>query len=106
MTLNGVMALFCVVSANSGSFRAHCVKVHVRYLIYWWFLVVLYTHHKYFYFIPFTHYFSFSSRWISATRYSRVIARVLAVVVCLSVTSLQCSTETAKRIYHANNATR
>ena len=27
------MALFCVISANSGSFRAHCVKVHVRYLI-------------------------------------------------------------------------
>ena len=23
----------CVVSANSGSFGAHCVKVHVRYLI-------------------------------------------------------------------------
>ena len=39
MTLNGVMALFCVVSANSGIFRAHCVKVHVRYLIYWWVLV-------------------------------------------------------------------
>jgi len=33
MTLNGVMALFCVISANSGSFRAHCVKVHDRYLI-------------------------------------------------------------------------
>jgi len=28
-----VMALFCVISANSGSFRTHCVKVHVRYLI-------------------------------------------------------------------------
>jgi len=26
MTLNGVMALFCVISANSGSSRAHCVK--------------------------------------------------------------------------------
>jgi len=39
MTLNGVMALFCVFSANSGSFRAHCVKVHVRYLISWWVLV-------------------------------------------------------------------
>jgi len=26
MTLNGVMALFCVISANSGSFRAHSVK--------------------------------------------------------------------------------
>ena len=33
MTLNGVMALLCVISANSGSFRAHCVKVHVRYLM-------------------------------------------------------------------------
>ena len=31
MTLNGVMALFCVISTNSGSFRAHCVNVHVRY---------------------------------------------------------------------------
>jgi len=41
MTLNGVMALFCVISANSGSFRAHCVKVHVRYLISWWVLVHL-----------------------------------------------------------------
>ena len=39
MTLNGVIALFCFVSANSGIFRAHCVKVHVRYLIYWWVLV-------------------------------------------------------------------
>jgi len=37
--LNGVMALFCVISANSGSFRAHCVKVHVRYLIFWWVLL-------------------------------------------------------------------
>jgi len=36
------MALFCIISANSGSFRAHCVKVHVRYLIYWWVLVLLY----------------------------------------------------------------
>jgi len=35
------MALFCVISANSGSFRAHCVKVHVRYLISWWVLVSL-----------------------------------------------------------------
>jgi len=25
----------CVISANLGSFRAHCVKVHVRYLISW-----------------------------------------------------------------------
>jgi len=29
----------CVISANSGSFRPHCVKVHVRYLISWWVLV-------------------------------------------------------------------
>ena len=35
------MALFCTISANSGSFRAHCVKVHVRYLISWWVLVSL-----------------------------------------------------------------
>jgi len=41
MTLNGVMALFCVISANSGSSRAHCVKVHVRYLISWWVLVAI-----------------------------------------------------------------
>jgi len=40
MTLNGVMALFWVISANSGSFRAYCVKVHVRYLISWWVLVI------------------------------------------------------------------
>jgi len=33
------MALFCVISAKSGSFRAHSVKVHVRYLISWWVLV-------------------------------------------------------------------
>jgi len=33
------MALFCVISTNSSSFRAHCVKVHVRYLISWWVLV-------------------------------------------------------------------
>ena len=33
------MALFCVISANSGNFRAHCVKVHVRYLISWRVLV-------------------------------------------------------------------
>ena len=39
MTLNVVIALFCVISANLGSFRAHCVKVHVRYLISWWLLV-------------------------------------------------------------------
>ena len=40
MTLNGVMALFCVISANSCSFPAHCVKVHVHYLISWWVLVI------------------------------------------------------------------
>jgi len=34
-----IMALFCVISANSGSFRAHCVKVHVRYVISWSVLV-------------------------------------------------------------------
>jgi len=34
------MALFCVISANSGSFRAHRVIVHVRYLISWWVLVL------------------------------------------------------------------
>jgi len=39
MTLNGVMVLFCIISANSGSFRANCVKVHVRCLISWWVLV-------------------------------------------------------------------
>jgi len=33
---NGVI---CVISANSGGFRAHCVKAHVRYLISWWVLV-------------------------------------------------------------------
>jgi len=27
MTLNGVMALFCVISPNSVAFRAHCVNV-------------------------------------------------------------------------------
>jgi len=27
MTLNGVMALFCVISANLVAFGAHCVKV-------------------------------------------------------------------------------
>ena len=31
--------LVCVISANSGSFRAHCVKVNVRYLISSWVLV-------------------------------------------------------------------
>ena len=36
MTLNGVVA---VILANLSSFRAHCIKVHVRYLISWWVLV-------------------------------------------------------------------
>ena len=27
MTLNGVMAVFCVTSTNSVAFSAHCVKV-------------------------------------------------------------------------------
>jgi len=40
MTLNGVMALFSVISANWDSFRAQCAKVHVRYLISWWVLVI------------------------------------------------------------------
>jgi len=40
MTLNGVMTVIFVISANSGSFRAHCVKVHVRYHISWWVLVI------------------------------------------------------------------
>jgi len=39
VTLNGVMVLFCIFSANSGSFQVHCVKVHIRYLICWWVLV-------------------------------------------------------------------
>ena len=38
------MELFCVISANSGSFRAHCIKVHVRYLISWWVLVKMSQH--------------------------------------------------------------
>ena len=33
VTLNGVMALFCIIPANLGSFRVHCVKVHVRYML-------------------------------------------------------------------------
>jgi len=37
---NGII-LGYVISANSGSFRAHCVKVHVRYLISWRVLVFL-----------------------------------------------------------------
>jgi len=42
MTLNGVMALFCVISANSGSFRAHCISSPDEFLFYFsaWF------HHK------------------------------------------------------------
>ena len=32
------------ISRRSGSFRAHCVKVHVRYLISWWVLVFLWYH--------------------------------------------------------------
>ena len=47
MTLHGVMALFCVISANSASFRAHCVNVHVRYLISWWVLVLSLTVRRY-----------------------------------------------------------
>jgi len=41
VTLNGVMAVILRYLANSGSFRAHCIKVHVRYLISWWVLVSL-----------------------------------------------------------------
>jgi len=33
------MALFCVISADSGTFWEYCVKVRVRYLISWWVLV-------------------------------------------------------------------
>ena len=40
MTVNSVIVLFCVISANSGSFNALCVKVHIRYLISWWVLVL------------------------------------------------------------------
>jgi len=40
MTLNGVMAVILRYFSEFGSFRAHCVKVHVRYLISWWVLVV------------------------------------------------------------------
>jgi len=45
MTLNGVMALICVISPNAVASAAQCVKVvedvvvktvHVRYLISWW----------------------------------------------------------------------
>ena len=41
VTLNGVMAVILRYLANSGSFRVHGVKVHVRYLISWWVLVSL-----------------------------------------------------------------
>ena len=41
------MALFCVILANSGSCRAYCVKVHVRYLISCW--VVVATCHLWWY---------------------------------------------------------
>ena len=40
VTLNGVMALFCVISANLGSFWAHYIKVHFCYLVCWWVLVI------------------------------------------------------------------
>ena len=40
VTLNDVMALFCVISANSVAFGEHCIKVHVRRLISWWVLVL------------------------------------------------------------------
>jgi len=30
MTLNGVMAVFCVISATSVAFSAHCVKVVIE----------------------------------------------------------------------------
>ena len=33
VTLNDLERRNGVISANSGSFRANCVKVHVRYLI-------------------------------------------------------------------------
>jgi len=41
VTLNGVMVLFCVISANLVAFGAHCVKVHVHCLISWWVLVTI-----------------------------------------------------------------
>jgi len=41
VTLNDLERRNGVISANSRSFRAHCVKVHVRYLNSWWDLVVL-----------------------------------------------------------------
>jgi len=33
VTLNDLEQRNGVISANLGSFRAHCIKVHVRYLI-------------------------------------------------------------------------
>jgi len=39
MTLNGVMVVILRYFSEFGSFRAHCVKVHIRYLICWWVLV-------------------------------------------------------------------
>jgi len=33
MTLNGIIAVILLYFSEFGSFRAHCVKVHVRYLI-------------------------------------------------------------------------
>ena len=41
VTLNDLERCNGVISANSRCFRAHCVKVHVRYLNSWWDLVVL-----------------------------------------------------------------
>jgi len=41
VTLNDLERHNGVISANSGSFRAHWVKVHVRYLISWWVLVII-----------------------------------------------------------------
>jgi len=43
VTLNDLERRNGVISANSCSFRAHCVKVHARYLIYWRVLVLLLT---------------------------------------------------------------
>jgi len=39
VTLNDLERRKGIISANSGSFRVHSVKVHVRYLISWWVLV-------------------------------------------------------------------
>ena len=46
VTLNDLERPNGVISANSGSFRVHCVKVQVRYLISWWVLVFLYMFQK------------------------------------------------------------